>query len=151
MSTASSAARYAGSATAYQRGSGHPRYWSSCQLGVGRSSSSARPPFVSAYVKSWLCVVPVDLEEPFLDAMVEPRAAEDELLQPVDERLAADERERVPVRDEVLAERAARLRDRVALDELDEVGGLVGVELGRGDEPEPDGGGRDPLLEIERC
>jgi len=28
------------------------RYWSSCQLGVGRSSRSARPPFVSANVKS---------------------------------------------------------------------------------------------------
>ena len=30
------------------RGNAHLRYWSSCQLGVGRSSRSARPPFVSA-------------------------------------------------------------------------------------------------------
>ena len=35
-------------------------------------------------------VVPVHLEQPLLDAMVEPGAAEDELAQPVDERLAAN-------------------------------------------------------------
>ena len=81
--------------------------------------------------------------------MVEPRAAEDELLEPVDERLAANERERVPVAHEVLAERAARRLDRVALDELDEVGGLVLVQLGAGDEAEPDGRRGDPLLEVD--
>ena len=94
-------------------------------------------------------VVPVDLEQAFLHAMVEPGAAEDELLQPVDERLAAAERERVPVADEVLPERAAGPLDSVALDELDEVCGLFLVQLGAGDESEPDGRSGDPLLEIE--
>ena len=81
--------------------------------------------------------------------MVEPRAAEDELLEPVDERLAADQRERVPVPDEVFAERAAGRLDRVPLDELHEVGGLVLVQLGIGDEAEADRRCGDPLLEVE--
>src|SRR5207248_1623548 len=46
-------------------------------------------------------LVPRDVEQPLLDAMVEPGAAEHELLQPVDERLAADERHALPVADEV--------------------------------------------------
>src|SRR5262249_20375821 len=39
-----------------------------------------------------LDVVPDDLERAALDLVVEPRPAEHELAQPVDERLAADER-----------------------------------------------------------
>src|SRR5207248_11094287 len=46
-------------------------------------------------------------------------------------------------------ERAAWRLDNVALDELDEVGRLVLVQLGARDEPEADGRGRDALLEIE--
>ena len=51
---------------------------------------------------------------------------------------------------EVAAERRAGLGDRVPLDELDQVGRLVVVELVPSDEPELDGGCRDPLLEILR-
>src|SRR5439155_3850829 len=91
----------------------------------------------------------VHLEQSLLHAVVEPRAAKDELLEPVDERLAADERERVPVANEVLAEGAARRPDRVALHELDEVGGLVLVQLGIGDEPEAHRRRRDPLFEVD--
>src|SRR5205807_738820 len=53
-------------------------------------------------------IVPRDLEQPDLDAVVEPRAAEDELLQPVDERLAVDEGDPLPVADEGAAEPGAR-------------------------------------------
>ena len=61
--------------------------------------------------------------------MVEPRAAEDQLAQPVDERLAVDERDALPVADEVAPEVAARLLDRPVGRELDQVGGLVLVQL----------------------
>src|SRR5215208_6691381 len=44
-----------------------------------------------------LAVVPVDLEQPLFHSVVAPAAAEDELAEPVDERLAADERELLPV------------------------------------------------------
>ena len=67
-------------------------------------------------------VVPRDLEQALLDAMVEVRAAEDELAEPVDERLAVDEREALPVANEVRPERAARLGDAPVGGELDEVG-----------------------------
>ena len=67
--------------------------------------------------------------------MVEPGAAEDELAQPVDERLALDQDDALPVADEVAAERAARLVDPAVGGELDEVGGLVVVELVRLDRP----------------
>src|SRR6185312_16236380 len=45
-------------------------------------------------------VVPDDLEQALLDAVVEPRAAEDQLAQPVHERLAAYQRDALPVADE---------------------------------------------------
>ena len=61
--------------------------------------------------------------------MVEPGAAEDELAQPVDERLALHERELLPVADEVPAERAARLLDPPVGGELDQVAGLVLVQV----------------------
>ena len=80
--------------------------------------------------------------------MVEPRTAEDQLLQPVDERLATDERHAFPVTYEVTAETAARLVDPVALDELDEVGGLVVVELVVADETELDRRGGDAFFEV---
>src|SRR5262245_53625534 len=65
-------------------------------------------------------LVEADLEEPDLDAVVEVGAPEDELLQPVDERLAVVEREPLPVPHQVLPERAARLVDPTVRDELDE-------------------------------
>src|SRR5207244_10200898 len=92
---------------------------------------------------------PRHLEQPFLHAVVEPRAAEDELAQPVDERLAVDERQALPVADEVAAEPTPRLVDQPAVDELDEIAGLVLVELVALDEPELHGGGGDALLEVE--
>src|SRR5947199_7743759 len=93
-------------------------------------------------------VVPADLELALLQVVVEPRAAEDELLQPVHERLAAHEGDLVPAADEVAAERAARLLDPGALDELDEIGRLVLVELVPREEPELHGGGGHALLEV---
>jgi hypothetical protein len=54
------------------------------------------------------------------------------------------------VADEVSPEAAARLVDPIAFDELDEVGGLVVVELVITDETELYGRGRDALLEIGR-
>ena len=124
------------------------RYCISCQLGVGSSSSSARPPFGSWYENSAVLLVEPDLELPLLHAVVEPGAAEDDALQPVDERLAVDEGDVVPVPNEIAAERAARLLDPVALDELDQVGRLVVVELVASEETELDGGCRHTLREI---
>ena len=95
-------------------------------------------------------LVEADLELPRLDAMVEPRAAEDELLQPVDERLSLDEGDVLPVANEIAAERRAGLVDPVPLHELDQVGRLVVVELVPSEEAELDGGCRDPLLEVLR-
>ena len=48
-----------------------------------------------------------------------------------------------------MAEAAARLRDAAVGRELDEVAGLVGVELVPRDQLELDGGGGDPLLEVD--
>ena len=76
------------------------------------------------------------------------RRSEHELLQPVDERLPADERDIVPPVDEIAAERAPRLLDRIALDELDEIRRLVLVEAVAGNELELDGRRRDALLEV---
>ena len=52
--------------------------------------------------------------------------------------------------DDVLAEVAAGIQDGPLRRELDEVGGLVRVELARLDETELHGGGVDALLEVER-
>src|SRR2546429_8018027 len=70
-------------------------------------------------------VVPAHLEQALLHAVVEPRAAKDELLEPVDKRFAAHEGEGVPVANGIFAERAARCFDRVPLDEFGEIGGFV--------------------------
>jgi len=80
--------------------------------------------------------------------VVEPGAAEDELSQPVDERLAFDKREPLPVADEVAPELAARLLDHSVRCQLDEVVRLFLVELVVVDEPEPVGGCRDALREV---
>src|SRR5262249_51461657 len=94
-------------------------------------------------------VVPDDLERAALDLVIEPGAAEDELAEPVDERLAADERHPLPVAREVAAESRFRLLDHALRGERDEVGGLLLVELVRLDESELHGRGDDALLEIE--
>src|SRR5439155_14515858 len=93
-------------------------------------------------------LVEANLELPVLDPVVEPGPAEHELLQPVHERLAVDEGDLVPVANEVPAERAAGLLDRVPLHELDQVGRLVVVELVASEEAELDGCRRDALLEV---
>ena len=54
----------------------------------------------------------------------------------------------LPVANEIAAERRAGLVDRVPLDELDQVGRLVVVELVPSEEAELDGGCRDALLEV---
>src|SRR5215210_1217516 len=97
-----------------------------------------------------LRIVPRDLQQPLLDALVEPGAAEDQLPQPVDEGLAAHERDVLPLPDEVLPEPAARLRDASVGGQLDEVARLVVVELVPCDQPELDAGRGDPLLEVGR-
>src|SRR5438046_9519376 len=74
-------------------------------------------------------LVPGDLEPPVLDAVVEPRAAEDQLAQPVDERLAVHERQPLPVPHEVAAELATGLLDQPVRRQLDEILGLLLVEL----------------------
>ena len=79
-------------------------------------------------------LVPRDLEQALLDAVVEPGAAEDELAQPVDERLALEQADALPVADEVAAERAPRLGDPAVRGELDQVGGLLLVEVVRRDQ-----------------
>jgi hypothetical protein len=94
-------------------------------------------------------IVPRDLEQALLDAVVQPRAPEHQLPDPVDERLAVDDREPLPVADEIHAESAARLVDAPVGRELDEIRGLVHVELVAWDETEPDDRSRDALLEVE--
>jgi hypothetical protein len=94
-------------------------------------------------------VVPGDLEQALLHAVVEPRAPEDELADPVDERLPVDDREAFPVADEVEPEGAAGLVDAPVRRELDEVGGLFFLELVAAQQPELDGGGGHALLEVE--
>ena len=94
--------------------------------------------------------VPVDLEPVLLHALVEPRAAEDQLAEPVDERLVVDERDPLPLADEVLAEPALRIVDATMGGELDEIGSLLLRELAGLDQPQANGGGVDPLLEVER-
>src|SRR3954470_15567267 len=97
-----------------------------------RSELEERPPAARIAVGELRAVlVPDDLEQAFLDAVVEPGAAEDQLAQPVDERLAVDERDPLPVADDVAAEQAARILDPPLGGELDEIGGLVLVQLVR--------------------
>src|SRR5581483_10810515 len=61
---------------------------------------------------------------------------------------AAHEGDLVPAADEIAAERAARLLDPGTLDELDEIGRLVVVELVLREEPELHCGGGHALLEV---
>src|SRR5213078_4427759 len=116
-----------------------------------RSQLQEGPPAVRVLVgELGVGVVPDDLERAALDLVVEPGAAEDELAQPVDERLAADERDALPVAREVAAEPRFRLLDQALGRERDEIRGLVLVELVRLDEPELHGRADDALLEVER-
>ena len=93
-------------------------------------------------------VVPGDLEQVLLHPVVEPGAPEDELAQPVDERLALDEGNSLPVANQVPAEETAGLFDETLRGQFDQVGRLVAVQLVCFDEAELDGGCRDALLEV---
>src|SRR5207248_2315620 len=64
-------------------------------------------------------LVPRDFEQPLLDTVVEPRSTEDELAQPVDERLAFNEGNALPVPNQVAAEPAPRFFDQPVGGELD--------------------------------
>jgi hypothetical protein len=94
-------------------------------------------------------VVPRDLEQALLDAVIQPGAPEHELPDPVDKGLAVHDREAFPVADEVGAERAARFVDASVGRELDEIRGLVEVELVSWDQAELDDRRGHPLLEVE--
>src|SRR5215475_186295 len=93
-------------------------------------------------------VVPRHVEPAVLDAGIEPGAAEDELAQPVDERLAVHERQPLPVAHQIAPELAARLFDQPVGRELDEVVCLLVVELVVDDQPQPVRGGADALREV---
>ena len=93
-------------------------------------------------------LVPGDLEEVLLDAVVEPRAAEDQFSEPIDERFVPHDGEPLPVPDEVVSELAPRVRDPSVGGQLDEVAGLVLLQLPGLDETQLDRGGVDALLEI---
>jgi single-stranded-DNA-specific exonuclease RecJ len=81
-------------------------------------------------------LVPIHVQQAELHALIEPGTAEDQLAQPVDERLAVDGRQRLPVPDEIAAELASRLVDPLVGRELDEISGLVLVEIVAFDESE---------------
>src|ERR671931_1192257 len=93
-------------------------------------------------------IIPGDIQPAVLDPVVEPCAPEDELAQPVDERLAVDQREPLPVAHEVAAELAAGLLDHPVGGQLDEVFRLLLVELVVVDDPELEGGRGDALREV---
>ena len=106
-------------------------------------------------IAAWVAVaelafllVPVHLEQALLDAVVEPGAAEDELAEPVDERLSLDERDALPVAHDVPAEVASRLLDPAVGRQLDEVVDLLRIELVAAYQPEPDRRRSDALLEV---
>src|SRR4029079_6366705 len=92
--------------------------------------------------------VPGHVEPAVLDAWVEPAAAEDELPQPVDERLALDQREPLPVTHEIPAELAPRLLDHAVRGQLAQVLGLVRVELVLVHEPKSERRRADALGEV---
>src|SRR5262249_28681670 len=94
-------------------------------------------------------LVPVDLEHPLFDAVVEPCTSEDELPQPVHERLAARQRDVLPVPHQIAAETAARVRDAAVRSELDQVGRLLVVQVVVPDETERYCRGGYPLLEVD--
>jgi hypothetical protein len=97
-----------------------------------------------------LCVVfvPHDVECAALHLVVEPGAAEDQLAQPVDERLALDERHALPVPDQVPAEPRRGRVDQALRRQRDEVLDLLLVELRRLDDAELHRRADDPPLEI---
>ena len=120
--------------------------------GGHRGELEQHPPALGLRVAEVPGVVdPGDVEQPLLHTVVEPGAAEHELPQPVDERLAVHERHAFPVADEVEAEPALRVGDASVGNELDEVGDLVLLEIVRADQPDAHGGGGHTLLEVLRA
>ena len=93
-------------------------------------------------------LVPGDLEEVLLHPVVEPGAAEDQLSEPIHERFVTHDGQSLPVVDEVVAELRLRVRDASVRGQLDEVGGLILLELARLHEAELHGRCVHALLEI---
>jgi hypothetical protein len=81
--------------------------------------------------------------------VVEPRTPKDQLSEPIDERFVAHDGEALPVADEIVAELRARLCDPPVRRQLDEVPGLVLLELAGLDEAELHGCSVHALLEID--
>jgi hypothetical protein len=126
-----------------------PRYCRSRQEGTGELEE--RPAAFRLGVAEVTRVVdPRDVEQALFHPVIEPRTPEDELAQPVDERLAVDEGDSLPVAHEVEAEPAARIPDPAVRDELDQIGGLVLVEIVRPDQIEPHRRSGHALLEVVR-
>jgi hypothetical protein len=116
--------------------------------GNGREFEECAAPARIAIAELGAPLVPGDLEQVLLDAVVEPGAAKDQLSEPIHERFVAHDGEPLPVADEVVAKLAARVGDPSVSCQLDEIAGLVLLELAGLDEAELDGGGVDALLEI---
>src|SRR4029078_7964034 len=72
------------------------------------------------------------------------------LAQPIDERLPVLERDVLPVTDDVQPEPAPRVLDAPVRDELDEVAGLLLVDVVRAYEIDAHGCGYDALFEVAR-
>ena len=113
------------------------------------SELEERPPALRLRVAEIAGVVlPRHVQQSFLDAVVEPGTPEDELAQPVHERLLLDERHVLPVPDEVDPEPAPRVHDPSVGDQLDEICRFVRVQVVGGDELEPHRRSRDTLREV---
>ena len=93
-------------------------------------------------------LVPRDLEEILLHPVVEPGATEDQFSEPIHERFVTHDGQSLPVVDKVVAELRLRVSDPSVRGQLDEVGGLVLLELACLHEAELHGRGVDALLEI---
>jgi single-stranded-DNA-specific exonuclease len=117
--------------------------------GDGREFEQRAPASGVPVTELGAALVPGHLEEVLLDAVVEPRTAEDQFSEPIDERFVAHHGQPLPVADEVIAELAPGLRDPPMSRQLHEVRGLVLLELARLDEAQLHSRGIDPLLEID--
>ena len=120
----------------------------SCHEGTGAELERRAVAAGVAIAELGFGFVPVHVQQALLHPVVEPGAAEDELAQPVDEGLALHERELLPVAHEVAPQRAARLFDPSVGCELDQVLGLVLVQVVALDQAELDGGRGHALLEV---
>src|SRR6476469_9006240 len=93
-----------------------------------------------------LAVVPDDVERAALHLVVEPGAAEDQLAQPVDERLTVDERHALPVPYQVPPEPGRGRGDHALRRQRDEILDLLFLEVGGLDDTELHRGADDATL-----